>query len=421
MPTRQQLQDWDRNDALASFRSQFGFGTEPDLVYCKGNSLGRMPLVSKEAVQTELARWEERVVRGWNEGWYTLPQQIGKQLEPILGAKTGEVIGCDSTSVNLYKTAFAALESAVAKDPNRVNIVSDAHNFPSDLYVLAEVARQFGGTLTIVQESTPQTIAAEDLLAATNENTGLISYSHVSYRSGQIHDSQAIVAEAHKKGARVLLDLSHAAGSVELSLHEWEVDYAIGCGYKYLNGGPGAPAFLFVHTGLQSESRIAIPGWFGHAQPFQFEEFYEPAEGIERFLAGTPPILSMAALNSALQIVNTAGIKAIAAKGRALTSAFIELLEPLIELGRIELLRPPKAENRGAHVAVLCPNAYQVAQALIDGHGVVVDFRRPDALRFGFSPLYTRFEDVYLAAEALAQVLQTNEWERFGQEMKPVT
>ncbi len=421
MPTRQQLQDWDRNDALASFRSQFGFGTEPDLVYCKGNSLGRMPLVAKEAVQTELARWEDRVVRGWNEGWYTLPQQIGKQLEPILGAQSGEVIGCDSTSVNLYKTAFAALESAVAKDPRRVNIVSDAHNFPSDLYVLAEVARQFGGRLTIVPESTPQTIAVEDLLAAVDPATALISYSHVSYRSGQVHDSKTIVAEAHNKGARVLLDLSHAAGSVELNLHNWDVDYAIGCGYKYLNGGPGAPAFLFVHAGVQSESKIAIPGWFGHAQPFQFEETYQPAQGIDRFLAGTPPILSMAALNASLELVNRAGIPAIAAKGRALTSTFIDLLAPLVEMGRIELLSPAVAENRGAHVAVLCPNAYQVAQALIEGHGVVVDFRRPDALRFGFSPLYTRFEDVYLAAEALAKVLQNNEWERFGQEMKPVT
>ena len=380
-----------------------------------------MPFVAKAAVERELARWEDRVVRGWNEGWYTLPQQIGKQLEPILGAQPGEVIGCDSTSVNLYKTAFAALEAAVAQDPNRVNIVSDAHNFPSDLYVLAEVARQFGGSLTIVHESTPQTIDANDLLAATNETTALVSYSHVSYRSGQVHGSHTIVAEAHKKGARVLLDLSHAAGSVELELHDWDVDYAIGCGYKYLNGGPGAPAFLFVHTGLQKESKIAIPGWFGHARPFQFEEEYTPAEGIDRFLAGTPPILSMAALNASLEIVNQAGIKLIAEKGRALTSAFIELLEPLIEMGRIELLSPPLAEHRGAHVAILCPNAYQVAQALIEGHGVVVDFRRPDALRFGFSPLYTRYEDVYLAAEALAKVLQNNEWERFGQEMKPVT
>ncbi len=380
-----------------------------------------MPLVAKTAVEQELARWEDRVVRGWNEGWYTLPQKIGRQLEPVLGARPGEVIGCDSTSVNLYKTAFAALEAAVAHNPGRVNIVSDAHNFPSDLYVLAEVARQFGGTLRIVPESTPQTIDSADLLAATNETTALVSYSHVSYRSGQVHDSKTIVAEAHKKGARVLLDLSHAAGSVELNLHDWDVDYAIGCGYKYLNGGPGAPAFLFVHTGLQNESKIAIPGWFGHAQPFQFDETYSPAGGIDRFLAGTPPILSMAALSASLELVNQAGIGAIAAKGRALTSAFIELLEPFIEMGRIELLSPALAEQRGAHVAILCPNAYQVAQALIEGHGVVVDFRRPDALRFGFSPLYTRFEDVYLAAEALAKVLQNNEWEEYGQEMKPVT
>ncbi len=380
-----------------------------------------MPLVAKTAVEQELARWEDRVVRGWNEGWYTLPQKIGQQLEPVLGARPGEVIGCDSTSVNLYKTAFAALEAAVAHNPGRVNIVSDAHNFPSDLYVLAEVALQFGGRLTIVPESTPQTIDSADLLAATDETTALVSYSHVSYRSGQVHDSQTIVAEAHKKGARVLLDLSHAAGSVELNLHDWDVDYAIGCGYKYLNGGPGAPAFLFVHTGLQNESKIAIPGWFGHAQPFQFDETYSPAEGIDRFLAGTPPILSIAALSASLELVNQAGISAIAAKGRALTSAFIELLEPLIEMGRIELLSPALAEQRGAHVAILCPNAYQVAQALIEGHGVVVDFRRPDALRFGFSPLYTRFEDVYLAAEALAKVLQNNEWEEYGQEMKPVT
>jgi kynureninase len=377
----------DADDPLAAFRDRFVFGDE-DTIYVDGNSLGRLPRTVAERSAALVEDWGERLVTGWSD-WIELPQAVGDLLaRAVLGARPGEVLACDSTTVNLYKLADAAL----AVRPGA--IVTDADNFPTDRYVLEGLAARHGRELLLTDELPDRELA-------------LVCRSHVAYRSGGLEDIAAVTAAVHDRGAFALWDLSHSAGAVEVELEAAGVDLAVGCTYKYLNAGPGAPAFLYVREELQERLRSPIQGWFGQRDQFAMGPRYEPEAGIARFLAGTPPILGLVAVQAGAELVEEAGIAAIAAKGRALTSLAVELADGQLAPLGFELGSPRDASRRGAHVALRHPKAWQVCRGLIERAGVVPDFRGPDSVRFGFPPLYTRFADVRETIERTRRLVES--------------
>ncbi len=385
----------DKADELARFRNEFVFGEE-HVIYLDGNSLGRLTkkgqLRLARAVEEE---WGSRLVRGWVNGWLMEPRRSGDKIAQLIGAKKSEVVVCDSTSVNLFKLASAAL-----RVKNRKVILSLAGNFPSDLYVLSGVGelRTFG--------------TVEELLHALTEDTGLVSLSHTCYKTGQVHDMRLISEAAQKVGAFVLWDLSHSVGVMPLQMNKHNVDMAVGCTYKYLNGGPGAPAFLYVREELLPHLRNPIRGWFGHADPFGFQPEYKPSETIEKFMTGTPPVLSMAALEPALDIILEAGVDRIRKKSFLLTEYLIALVEERLAKYGVKVASPLESRKRGAHVALTHPDARKLSQALI-AHGVIPDFREPDILRLGMAPIYTSFVEVYDAISMLENILANNLYAKY--------
>jgi kynureninase len=388
----------DSDDALARFRDEFVFEEDGPL-YVDGNSLGRLPRRTRERLALAVDEWGTALVRGWQE-WIDLPTQVGDLLaESVLGALPGEVVVTDSVTVNLYKLARAAL----AARPGRGAVVTDAGNFPTDRYVLEGL----GSELRLVETDPvegPSAAAVRE--ACARGDVALVALSHVDYRSGALADLPAVTAAAHEAGALVLWDTSHSAGAVPVGLAEHRVDLAVGCTYKYLNAGPGAPAFLFVRSALQEELRTPIQGWFGQRNQFAMERPYEPAEGVARFLAGTPSVAGLVAVRAGAELVGEAGIGAIAAKGRALTAYAVELHDALLAPLGVELGTPRDPARRGAHVAFRHPEAWRVCRALIERAAVVPDFRAPDTVRFAFPPLYTRFADVREAVERLRGVIE---------------
>ncbi len=389
----------DRDDPLAGFRAEFAFEPGGPL-YVDGNSLGRLPLRTRGRLAALVDEWGSELVRGWHR-WIDLPTEVGDLLgRHVLGAPPGETLVCDSVTVNLYKLARAAL----AARPGRRVIVTDRTNFPTDRYVLA-------GLGTEVRLLDPDPIdgpgADEVAAACAPGDVALVVLSHVAYRSGALADLPAITAAAHAHGALVLWDVSHSAGAVEVELAEHYVDLAVGCTYKYLCAGPGAPAFLFVRADLQEKLRSPIQGWFGQREQFAMERDYEPEEGIARVLAGTPPILGLAAVKAGAELVAEAGIGAVAAKARALTAFGVERFdERLAPLG-LELGTPRDPARRGAHLALRhTEEAWRICRALIEQADVVPDFRGPDTVRFAFPPLATSFADVVEAIERLARVVE---------------
>ena len=404
--TRDDALALDAADALAPLREQFVL--PPGLIYLDGNSLGVLPRTTAARVQQVVQQeWGVDLIRSWNSaGWIDLPQRVGDKIAQLVGAGAGELVVADSTSVNLFKVLSAALSMAQADAPQRRRIVSERSNFPTDLYIAEALARERGFELVLAE--------TEDLLRQLDAHCAVLMLTHVNYRSGRMHDMAALSRAAGDAGALVVWDLAHSAGAVPVDLHADGADLAIGCGYKYLNGGPGAPAFVWAHPRHAERFWQPLAGWMGHAAPFDFTPGYRPAAGISRYLCGTPAVLSLAALECGVDTVLAAlpygGIAALRRKSLALTRLFAERV--LATCPGLTLVSPREDAERGSQVCLSHPDiAYAVIQALI-ARGVVGDFRAPDILRFGFTPLTLRHVDAWDAAEQLRQVLSSEEWRR---------
>ncbi len=407
MTTRDDCLALDAADPLAPLREQFELpaGT----IYLDGNSLGALPRGTAARVQQVIeVEWGRDLITSWNTaGWIALPQRVGDKIARLVGAGAGEVVVADSTSANLFKVLSAALAIQHAQAPRRSRIVSERGNFPTDLYIAESLARQHGAELVLADDAT-------DIGALLDERCAVLLLTQVDYRSGRLHDMAALTRAAHDAGALAVWDLAHSAGALPVDLKDSDADFAVGCGYKYLNGGPGAPAFVWVHPRHVDRFWQPLAGWIGHAAPFEFQPGYRPAPGIARYLVGTPPILSLAALECGVDTVLAAeafgGIAALRAKSLALTRLFVELVEARCAGHGLELVTPRDDARRGSQVSLRrADGGYAIVQALI-ARGVVGDFRAPDVLRFGFTPLYTRFVDVFDAVEHLREVLESGQW-----------
>jgi kynureninase len=407
----------DAADPLAGFRRRFVVD-DPDLVYLDGNSLGRLPRATRERVTAVLdGDWGRGLVRSWDH-WVDLPLRAGDRLATeVLGARPGDVAVLDSTTVNLYRVASAAL----ADRPGRPAIVASADDFPTDRYVLDGLAREHGGEVRWLTPDPVEGVTAGEVAEALAPDVGLVVLSLVHYRSGAIADLEGIETLAREHDVHVLWDLSHAAGAIPLDLAARDVSLAVGCTYKYLNAGPGAPAFLYVRRDLQPTLRSPIQGWFGQRDQFAMGTSYDPADGIERFAAGSPPVLAMQTLDASLDAFEDAGMERVAAKGRALTSLAVDLADAWLAPLGFTLASPRDAERRGAHVSFRHPEAWRIARALIERAGVVADFRQPDLLRLGFAPLTTSFVDVHDALDRIRALVERGEHLAMAQEHRRVT
>jgi kynureninase len=392
---------FDRQDPLAACRDEFAL---PDgIVYLDGNSLGALPRRTAARLDEVIAQeWGSGLIRSWNAAhWIDAPTRIGDKIGSLIGAKSGEVIVADSTSVNLFKL----LAGALRVQPGRHFILTEASNFPTDLYIAQGLIELIGGNhaLRVVERS--------EIERSLDGSVAVLMLTHVDYATGEIHDMRRITAAAQKVGALMLWDLSHSAGAVPVDLNASQVDLAVGCGYKYLNGGPGAPAYLFIAKGLQGAMQSPISGWMGHAAPFGFEPEYRPAPGIIRQLAGSPPILSMLALEVAIDLWSRVDQKEARRKSMALGDLFIQRVDETCRDLGVEVVSPREATLRGSQVSLRHKEGYRVMRALID-RGVIGDFRTPDLIRFGFAPLYTRYVDVFDAVRHLREVLASRAWDR---------
>jgi kynureninase len=403
-PMKSGAEQLDAADPLARFRDRF-VGADTDLVYFDGNSLGR-PVAAAAERLGEFVRqdWGGRLIRGWDESWMDLPTRLGDDLGRVaLGAAAGQTAVGDSTTVWLYKLMRAAVDHAVRTDPGRTEIVIDTDNFPTDRYVAEGIAAERGLTLRWIEVDTSAGVTAEQLTEAVGERTALVVLNHVAYRSAWLADAAELTRIVHAAGALVLWDLCHSAGAVQVALDEWDVDLAVGCTYKYLNGGPGSPAFGYVNARLQGELTQPIQGWMGHADPFLMGPGYTPAPGIRRFISGTPPILGMVAMQSMLELVEEAGIDAIRAKSVALTSYAVELADAT--LPEVTLASPRDPALRGGHVTLHHDRMREVTARLWE-RDVIPDYRDPGGLRIGLSPLSTSFDEVERGIAAVAEALR---------------
>jgi kynureninase len=409
----------DASDPLAAFADLFVV-TDPGLIYLDGNSLGRMPkAAAKLGAEMLNQQWADRLVRGWGDGWMELPHTIGNKIAPLIGATPGEVLLADSTSINLFKLASAALQYQTG----RTKIITDDLNFPSDIFVLGSVLSRFSGEHRLEIVSSPDGINGpeEAFLAALDPDTALVTLSLTTFKSGFTYDLDRITAAAHEVGAQILWDLSHSAGVLPIDLDGAEVDFAVGCTYKYLNGGPGAPAFLYVREDLQPHIQNPIAGWIGQENRFDFDLAYRPAPNLGKMLTGTPAILSASLIEPGLDILLQAGIGAIREKSVLLTSYFIELAQAvLVPLG-FRINSPLDANRRGSHVSLGHDEALRIDKALIKEFNVIPDFRGPDNLRFGFAPLYTTFSEAYQAVVALKEIVDSQKYLNYSQDKPAVT
>ena len=388
----------DADDPLAFARGRFVL---PDgVIYLDGNSLGPLPRQTPDRLQSVMqVEWGRGLIRSWNSaGWIETPGQLGDRIARLIGAGPGEVVVTDSTSINLFKLASAAVKLR----PGRHVILTEPGNFPTDLYMLQGLAAQLGGAVEV------RTVPRHEIAEALTDDVAVLVLTHVHYKTGAVFDMAGLTARAQSVGALALWDLSHSTGALEVDLNGAGADLAIGCGYKYLNGGPGAPAFAFVARRHQSSLQQPLSGWMGHAAPFAFVDDYQPADSISRVLCGTPSILAMAALECGLATFDGVEMAQIRAKSIALSSLFLERVETRLP-GRFTLASPRDPAARGSQVSLIHPDGYQIMSALIDA-GVIGDFRAPDHLRFGFTPLYLRFVDVFDAVEVPAQIMTSERW-----------
>ncbi len=389
----------DAVDELRAFRERFAL--PEGAVYLDGNSLGALPRATAARIaQVTEQEWGRDLISSWNRhGWFNSPVTLGRKIAGLIGAGPDEVVVTDTTSVNLFRLVLAALQM----QGGRGEVLSEAGNFPTDLYVCEGATSAFGRGARL------RTVAREDIIDAIGSSTALVLLAHVHYRTGQMYPMAEVTAAAHAKGAQVLWDLSHSAGAVDVDLNGVQADFAVGCGYKYLNGGPGAPSFLYVAARHHELACNPISGWLGHRAPFEFSDAYAPSPGIRRFLAGTPSIIANAALEVGVDLVLEAGVARLEQKAQRLADFLIKLVESLCGGYGLELVSPRQAGRRGSHVSFAHPHGYEIVQALI-AQSVIGDFRAPNVMRFGLTPLYTRFEDVWLAAQRLQDVLSSESW-----------
>lgn len=389
----------DANDALGGFRERFLL--PPGLIYLDGNSLGALPRAVIDRIGRVIQQeWGCGLVRSWNSyDWINSATNLGEKIARIIGARSDEVIVTDTTSVNLARLVLTALQL----QPGRTEVLSETSSFPTDLYAGEGATAIFGRGRRM--RLTPRS----RVLDSISDSTALVMLTHIHYKTSEVHDMAEITQIAHSRGALVLWDLSHSAGAVPLDLDGVGADFAVGCGYKYLNGGPGAPAFLYVSRRHLPRAQNAIRGWLGHARPFDFTDEYVPATGIRRFLAGTPSILANCALEVGIELVLEAGIERISAKSQRLSDFFMAVTGMWCEDYGLKCVSPLQAAQRGSHVSYAHPHGYEIMQALIS-ESVIGDFRAPDVIRFGFTPLYTTFEDAWMAAQKLREVLEEERW-----------
>lgn len=406
MTTRSHCQTLDERDPLAPLRHQFAL---PDgVIYLDGNSLGARPVTALARAQQVIAEeWGNGLIRSWNSaGWADLSQRLGNRLAPLIGARDGEVVITDTTSINLFKVLSAALGVQRQRTPARKVIVSEASNFPTDLYIaegLTELLQQ-GYSLRLVN-------SPDELPQAIDQDVAVVMLTHVNYKTGYMYDMQALTALSHECGALSIWDLAHSAGAVPIDLHQARADYAIGCTYKYLNGGPGSQAFVWVNPQLVDLVRQPLSGWFGHTRQFAMEPAYAPSAGIARYLCGTQPITSLAMVECGLEIFAQTDMASLRSKSLALTDVFIALVEARCAAHGLELITPREHAKRGSHVSFEHPEGYAVIQALI-ARGVIGDYREPRIMRFGFTPLYTSFTEVFDAVEILGEILDKRTWDQ---------
>jgi kynureninase len=398
---RAQCEALDAADSLASKRQEIVLPA--GAIYLDGNSLGALPRATPARLAAVIEReWGEDLITSWNRhGWIDMPRRVGDKIARLIGAGPAEVVVADSTSINLFKVLAAALRL----NPGRRIILSERDNFPTDLYIAQGLLDLLG------QGHVLRLVESDDVADAIDENAAAVMLTHVNYRTGAMHDMTAVTAAAHARGALMLWDLAHSAGAVAVDLQAADADFAVGCGYKYLNGGPGAPAFLWVAPRHQERFWQPLSGWLGHADPFAFEGAYRPAPGIGRYLCGTPPILSLAALEIGVDLLLSVDLAALRRKSVALTDLFIRAVDQECAGLGLTLLSPGEAPRRGSQVSFAHDHGYPVMQALI-ARGIIGDFRAPNILRFGFAPLYLRFVDAWDAAAALRDVLATRQWDR---------
>ena len=397
---REAFVELDRQDPLAHWRDQFE--CPEGVVYLDGNSLGALPKATAERLNHVVKdEWGTGLIRSWNTAhWIDAASRIGDKIAQLIGAEPGEVVAADSTSVNLFKL----LAAAIKLHPDRPVILTEAHNFPTDLYIAEGLVDLLGGAHVL------RVVERAHLEQSLDGGVAVLALTHVDYASGSFHDMRRLTEAAHRHGALALWDLSHSAGALPVDLTASQADLAVGCGYKYLNGGPGAPAYLFVARRWQDALRSPLTGWMGHADPFGFESRYRPAPGVRRQVAGTPPILAMAALEVGVDLWLQVDQEAARRKSQALGDLFIRLVDTLDGFG-LEIASPRDAAQRGSHVALRHREAYRVMRALID-EGVIGDFRTPDLMRFGLAALYTRYVDIWDAVSRLGHVLRSQAWAR---------
>jgi kynureninase len=413
----------DRNDPLGRFRGDFVIN-DPSIVYLDGNSLGRLPQKTVEYMESAIRKqWGERLIRSWNEGWYNQSVRLGRKVAQIVGAHPDEVIISDSTSVNLYKLAYGALKAR----EGRTEIISDDMNFPSDLYILQGLIRQLGGQHTLRLLKSPDGISSDmtELVRMVHHSTALVALSHVAYKSAYMYDMERVTELAHMHGALVLWDLSHSVGAVPVSLNRAGVDLAVGCSYKYLNGGPGSPAFLYVKRELQEQLENPIQGWFGEQNPFEFNLHYRASEGIRKFLSGTPPVISVSGLEPALDMILEAGIGSIRQKSLTQSEYLLSLSRKWLLGEGFRLGSPELTEKRGSHISLKHAEGNRICQALADpgvGECVVIpDFREPNNIRLGISPLYTSYEDIFRAMTKMREIIAEKSYENYSHTREQVT
>ncbi len=401
MLTRDHCIKMDRDDPLAKLRDEFYL--EPDVIYLDGNSMGALPKrTAKKIGRTLDEEWGKGLIRSWGAAdWYAMPETLGDRLGRLIGADEGQIVVCDTTSINIYK----ALRAAMQMRPDRGVIVSETSSFPTDLYMI-EGAKSSNPTKYSTKLLGRDGSDIADLI---DKNVAVILLSNVDYKTGKLHDMKRITDLAHNAGALIIWDLCHSAGVIPIELDNLGVDFAVGCTYKYLNSGPGSPAYIYVAKRHQDTAVSPLSGWWGHAEPFAFEAAYRPTTGVRRFLCGTQPVLSMKGIEASLDVFDQTNIHQIREKSQKLTRLFIDLAAQHPVCSSLEMVSPINDEDRGGHVSFRFENGYPVVKAMIE-KGVIGDFRAPDIMRFGFAPYYLRYLDVYDAVETMAQCIEAEVW-----------
>jgi kynureninase len=409
----------DEADELSGYRQKF-FHNDADMIYMDGNSLGKLPIQTIERVeQIVKEEWGTQLIRSWGINWYQSPIVVGEKIAQLVGAGQGQVAVSDSTTINLFKLAMSALKLR----PERKKIITDTLNFPSDLYMLQGCSHLLGGKhqIQMLEPADGLRVTTQAVLDAIDLDTALVTLSHVVFKSGYMYDARTITEYAHQKGALVLWDLSHAVGAVPVELDDWGADFAAGCTYKYLNGGPGAPAFLYVRRDLQKEALSPIWGWFGDRTPFSFGLDYKPAEGIQRFLCGTPPVVSVLAMEQGVDLLLEVGIQRLRKKSILLTSYMIDLFDAILAPMGFSLGTPREVDQRGSHISFRHAEGYRINLALIEEMNVIPDFREPDNIRLGLTPMYTSFLDVWESINRIQSVVTEKRYLRFPETRQTVT